>query len=49
MATMTPAAMRKAVSDAYSSAEWKQKVKYMPSTQIVAIYTSFRQRGIIHG
>ena len=37
--------MRVAISRIYSSEKWKQKVKYMPDNQVIAIYYGFWERG----
>lgn len=39
--------MREKCAEAYDGDRWKNRVKYMPDNQIIALYYSLRQRGRI--
>ena len=39
--------MRDAINKAYDSRKWKEKVKKMPITQVVAVYLRLRREGKI--
>lgn len=41
---MSTQQMRKMVSDCYDSETWKNKIKKMSDTQVVALYYSFLKR-----
>ena len=38
--------MRNAISEAYTSWRWKERVKNMAPNQVVAIYKSFQNKGM---
>ena len=41
--------MRKAIEKVYKGDKWKRQVAAMPDRQVIAVYCSFVQRGLVNG
>lgn len=46
---MTVSNMRRAIAEVYSGPNWKYRVDRMSASQVMAIYFSFIQRGLLGG